>query len=256
MSEAIPNKPNLIGIIDALIDLFGEAQDTTVERAELNRNSVFNDILKRTANSDSRTIDSLNGGENGLYALVLSNKTLLDSLIQDNAVAGSVYLNYLVNIWNRNNSEETSEDDESRQLEHVLNLIEYYVFILSRNHDNSPFPNVVNAFGDGNYNFIGMETYPVARATAKRMREVEIQPGTLIKVQYDNSLTKDILSVTDVVEDSQEFVTMVMGAFAAESALVKLTNCARDSVFKGEHPSGDSLSGSRGPVGESNESNT
>lgn len=243
MPEVLPDQPNLIGIIDALIDLFGASQDTTVEKAELNTNSIYNDIFKRAASVDLQIIDSLNGGEAGLYALVLSNKTLLDSLINPNVIPGSAYLNYLVDTWNRTNSEEISEDDQSRNLEHVLNLTEYYVFILSRTQQNNPFPTVSNALGEGNYTFIGLNNYPVARTTAKRMREAEIHPGTLVKIQYDNALTKDILSVIDIVEDAPEFTQMVMGAFAAESALVQISNCARDSVFRGDHATGDPIGG-------------
>ena len=242
MPEALPDQPNLIGIIDALIDLFGASQDTTVESAALNRNSVFNDVIKSNMGIDNRTIDSLNGGESGLYALILSNKTLLESIINTNVVPGSSYMNYLVDIWNRNNSEEISEDDQYRELAHVLNLNEYYIFILSRTHQNNPFPTVSNVAGQGNnYSFSGLSNYPVARTTTKRMREEEIPPGSLVKIQYDNALTKDILSVIDIVEDTPEFTQMVLGAFAAESALVQVTNCARDSVFRGNHASGDQV---------------
>ena len=242
MPEALPNQPNLIGIIDALIDLFGASQDTTVESAALNRNSVFNDVIKNNTGIDNRTIDSLNGGESGLYALILSNKTLLESIINTNVIPGSAYMNYLVDVWNRNNSQETSDDDQYRELAHVLNLNEYYIFILSRTHQSDPFPTVSNVFGqNNNYSFSGLNNYPVARTTTKRMREEEIPPGSLVKIQYDNALTKDILSVVDIVENTPEFTQMVLGAFAQESALVQVTNCARDSVFRAEHASGDQI---------------
>ena len=74
----------------------------------------------------------------------------------------------------KNNSEEISEDDQYRELAHVLNLNEYYIFILSRTHQNNPFPTVSNVAGQGNnYSFSGLSNYPVARTTTKRMREEE-----------------------------------------------------------------------------------
>jgi hypothetical protein len=242
MPQALPGEPNLIGIIDALIDLFGATHAPNSRgagRGVLNTNSIYNDLFKRAQDKSFQAINSLNGGEPGLYALVLANKTALDRITSSVVTPGSVYLNFLIDNWNSDNTEEESEDDRARLIRNVLNLEEYYIFILSRTVGASPFPVISNSSDSNTYSYQGLNDYPVARLIPKRMRENEIKPGSLVRVQYDNAVQRDLLSIVDIVEDDSKFTDMVMGAFVAESAEASSSRSETNSSFTGNHASGD-----------------
>tara|TARA_R100001129_G_C5316657_1_gene246585 strand:- start:1280 stop:2674 length:1395 start_codon:yes stop_codon:yes gene_type:complete len=243
MPQALPGQPNLIGVIDALIDLFGASHTPNSRgsgRNVINTNSIYNDLFKRAENA-VRTINSLNGGEPGLYALVLANKTALDMLTSSVVKPGSVYLNFLIDKWNSDNTEEQADNDDARLIRNVLNLDEYYIFILSRTVGASPFPVISNSSDSDTYTYQGLNNYPVARTIPKRIRENNIKPGSLVRVQYDNAVQRDLLSIVDIVEDRSPFTSMVMGAFVAESAEASNSRGETNSSFTGNHASGDAI---------------
>jgi len=244
MPQALPGQPNLIGVIDALIDLFGATHAPNSRgagRGVLNTNSIYNDLFKRAQDKSFQAINSLNGGEPGLYALVLANKTALDRITSSVVVPGSVYLNFLIDNWNSDNTDEEADNDDARLIRTVLNLDEYYIFILSRTVGASPFPVISNSSDSNTYTYQGLNNYPVARTIPKRIRENNIKPGSLVRVQYDNAVQRDLLSIVDIVEDDSKFTDMVMGAFVAESAGASNSRGETNSSFTGNHASGDAI---------------
>ncbi len=79
---------------------------------------------------------------------------------------------------------------------------------------------------------------------SKRFKNTDLKSGSLIKVQYENAQTRDLLSVIDIVETDENFTGLVMASLEAKSAQSNIEQCATDSTLTGvTHPSGD-------PIGE------
>jgi len=236
--------PDMSGFIDALIELFGASQDVVPEDAQTAfGSSVYRSIFRDQSAIGQNLIESLNGGEAGLYALVLSNRA---SYEQQQAISENSVWNYLTNVWNNGNTEET-EEDPARSLTNILNFPEYYVFILSRSNQENPIPTVVssNENFSTEYIFLNLEAYPVARMVSKRFKNTDLKSGSLIKVQYENAQTRDLLSVIDIVETDEKFTGLVMASLEAKSAQSNIEQCATDSILTGvTHPSGDPVAGS------------
>lgn len=235
--------PDMSGFIDALIELFGASQDVVPEDIETAfGSSVYRSVFREQSAIGQNLIESLNGGEAGLYALVLANRA---SYEQQQTISENSVWNYLTNVWNNGNTEE-AEEDPARTLTNILNFPEYFVFILSRSNEENPIPTVVssNEIFSTEYIFLNLEAYPVARMVSKRFKNTDLKSGSLIKVQYENAQTRDLLSVIDIVETDENFTGLVMASLEAKSAQSNIEQCATDSILTGvTHPSGDPIGG-------------
>ena len=238
-------EPNLNGVIDALIDMFGTSQNMSANRDIRNDSYLYSDIFSRMKmmGTFSNSIQaSLNGGESGLYALVLANKTELENLYEP-SYAASTFWTYCINRMLPPTDDTTTAqrnvDEESLNLSNILSVPEYRVFILSKDQNAEPKP-MVTKFGD-TYAFAHLYTYPLARVTSKFLKKIVLNPGTLVRVQYENAQNKEMLNLIDVVEDDTIFTQMVMGAFLTDSASSADNSCSTDSEYTGQHAMGDSI---------------
>ena len=87
-------------------------------------------------------------------------------------------------------------------------------------------------------------SYPIAQAVSKRLRkeEEEISPGTLVRIQYENSINRDSPIISEVIEDRPEFTAVIMASMVARSALNQFATCSTDSSLSGvSHPTGDTI---------------
>ena len=83
----------------------------------------------------------------------------------------------------------------------------------------------------------------------------EIAPGTLVKIQYENSINRDSPIVTEIIEDRPEFTAVILASMVARSALNQFSTCSTDSSLSGvTHPTGDTLGESQQPEDELGES--
>jgi hypothetical protein len=239
----------LASIIEKLVETFNASNDKTVEDPTKRQiqSSVFNNKLKGTAlqQSENKIIQSFNGGEPGLYALVLRSEEIEAKQEGSPSSWWSMFLDI--------DGEEESEDLEVLKALELLNFKGYYVFILTNVGDDNPIPvTIPPSAGVPDYIYTNLDSYPIAQAVSKRLRteEEEISPGTLVKIQYENSINRDSPIIAEVIEDRPEFTSVILASMAARSGLQQFDTCGTDSSLSGvEHPSGDQI-GSAGSAAE------
>ena len=236
------------GVIDALIELFSASQNTggqTTEFGQSNKsvnNSFFKSLRAQSQRNITSSLQSLRGGESGLYALVLKNKLELEKETELKAIyeASSVW-NYLVNKLGVPNS---VEEQNAKALS-LLSFPEYYIFILSRTEGQNPIPSVAED-KSSKYSFLNIYSYPTAAITSSKLRKAsELESGTLVKIKYENAMTQEKPIIVEVVEEDPQFTTIVMASMIAKSAQNNVAQCGADSALTGvTHASGDVIGSS------------
>ena len=241
----------LASIIEKLVETFNASNDKTVEDPTKRQiqSSVFNNKLNSAAlqQVENNITQSLNGGEPGLYALILRNKEIEEKAEGTSTTWWSIFLDIA------GDGEEESEDLEILKALELLNFKGYYVFVLTNVGGENPIPSVLPPSDtETNYTYQNLESYPIAQAVSKRLRTEaeEITPGTLVKIQYENSINRDSPIVTEIIEDRPEFTAVILASMVARSALNQFATCSTDSSLSGvKHPSGDAI-GSAGSAAE------
>ena len=271
----------LASIIEVLVETFNASNDKTLEDPTKSQiqSSVFNNKLKNPAlqQSENKIIQSLNGGEPGLYALVLRSEeieakqegppsTWWSVIMEGAASAASVaetvdsqikstgkdILDVLAGpLYDRPPIPE-EELNALKALE-LLDFKGYYVFILTNVGNENPIPiTMPPTEGIPGYTYTNLDSYPIAQAVSKRLRteEEEIPPGTLVKIQYENAINRDSSIIAEIIEDRPEFTEVILASMAARSGLPQFDTCGTDSSLSGvTHPSGDAI-GSAGSAAE------
>jgi hypothetical protein len=242
-----PAVADVSGVIDALIELFSASQRTggqTSEFGESNKsvnNSFFKSLRAQSQRNITSSLQSLRGGESGLYALVLKNKLELEKETELKAIyeASSVW-NYLINKLDVSNS---VEEQNAKALS-LLNFPEYYIFILSRTEGENPIPSVAKD-NSSRYSFLNIYSYPTAAITSSKLRKSELESGTLVKIKYENAMTQEKPIIVEVVEEDPQFTTVVMASMIAKSAQNNVAQCEADSSLTGvTHATGDVIGSS------------
>ena len=91
--------------------------------------------------------------------------------------------------------------------------------------------------------------YSKAVITNKGIRDLDsLEPGTLIRVEYDAVDNKNTPVIVEIVEDKPEFTKMVVNSMKNRSALLSTIQCSTDSELGSiTHPTGDPI-GTEGDV--------
>lgn len=243
-------------IIEILVQLYGGPQENN--RLEISEDrspsSKFDNVLK-TSNllaTQSEFIDSVVTPIGGLYGIVLraspgqiSSTNLEATTTEQNlrSVGNSVWgaiLGAARGVY------ETFDDDEPALTLEVLKFPEYYVFIFANTSPDSPIPILVEENDVLEYDSI--TSYPKAIITNTKLREEILQPGTLIRLEYDGVDNKSIPVITEIVEGKPEFTRMVVNSMKNRSAFLSSTQCATDSALEGvSHSTGDVIGTSDQP---------
>tara|TARA_R110001606_G_scaffold157395_2_gene300434 strand:- start:499 stop:1263 length:765 start_codon:yes stop_codon:yes gene_type:complete len=237
----------LASIIEKLVETFNTSNDKTIEDVTKRpiQSSVFNNKLNSGAlqQVENSITQSLNGGEPGLYALILRSQEIEAKAEGTSTSWWSIFLDIA--------GEEESEDLETLKALELLNFKGYYVFVLTNVNAENPIPNVLPPSDtETSYTYQNLESYPIAQAVSKRLRTEteEITPGTLVKIQYENSINRDSPIVTEIIEDRPEFTAVILASMVARSALNQFSTCSTDSSLSGvTHPTGDTLGESQQP---------
>jgi len=264
---------HLASVIEKLVETFNASNDKPLEDPTKRQiqSSVFNNKLNSAAlqQPGNKIIQSLNGGEPGLYALILRSEEietkadgspstwwsiLMEGAIKAADVAEEVdtqvksgtkkLLDFLAgSLW-----DSTEKEDEKLDPVKALDLLNfkgYYIFILTNVSDDNPIPVVLPPTDtEPSYTYQNLASYPIAQAISKRLRteKENFEPGTLVKIQYENSINKDAPIVVEIIEDRPEFTAVIMASMAARSALNQFVVCDTDSSLSGvKHPSGDTI---------------
>ena len=237
-------------IIETLVEIFGTPQENN--RLEISEDrspsSKFDNVLK-TSNllaTQSEFIDSVVTPIGGLYGIVLRstpgaislNDLETTSLEQNLTNIGNSAWGLLVSAAS-GVAEAFDEDEPALSLD-VLKFPEYYVFVFSNVSPQTPIPLLSERQDVLEYDSI--TAYPRAVITNKNLREELLQPGTMIRVEYDGIDNKSKPVIVEVVEDKPEFTRMVMNSMKNRSAILSDIRCSTDSALQGvTHPTGDAL---------------
>jgi len=240
-------------IIETLVEIFGTPQENN--RLEISEDrspsSKFDNVLK-TSNllaTQSEFIDSVITPIGGLYGIVLRsapgaislNDLETTSLEQNLTNIGNSAWGLLVSAAS-GVAEAFDEDEPALSLD-VLKFPEYYVFVFSNISPQTPIPLLSERQDILEYDSI--TAYPRAVITNKNLREELLQPGTMIRVEYDGVDNKSKPVIVEVVEDKPEFTRMVMNSMKNRSAILSDIRCSTDSALQGvTHPTGDALGAS------------
>ena len=263
----------LASIIEKLVATFDTSNDKTIEDPTKKQiqSSVFNDKLKDTAlqQSENKIIQSLNGGEPGLYALILRSEEieakaeaegtpsswwsylvdLPETIVTAYATAAVYAAEAVVDLVVGTSAEEL----EALKALELLDFKGYYIFILTNVGDENQIPTVLPPTeADPDYTYQNLASYPIAQTVSKRLRteQEEMSPGTLVKIQYENSINRASPIVVEIIEDRPEFTEVIMASMAAKSGLEQFQACGTDSSLSGvAHTSGDVI-GSAGSAAE------
>ena len=256
----------LASVIEKLVATFNVSNDKTMEdlTKTQTQSSVFNNKLKGTdlQQAENKIIQSLNGGEPGLYALILRSQEI-EAIAEGNRSSWwSLIMDIPVVVGAAVDAAEEAvidlvfppeEEIEALKALELLDFKGYYIFILTDVGDENPIPFAVPPTEENpDYTYTNLDSYPVAQAVSKRLRtEVEeIAPGTLVKIQYENSINRDSPIVTEIIEDRPEFTSVILASMAARSGLEQFETCGTDSSLSGvTHPSGDQI-GAAGSAAE------
>jgi len=239
-------------IIETLVEIFGTPQENN--RLEISEDrspsSKFDNVLK-TSNllaTQSEFIDSVITPIGGLYGIVLKSAPgaiSLDnvqstSLRQNLTDVGNSAWGLLVSAANVSSTTEALNEDEPTLSLDVLKFPEYYVFVFSNISPQTPIPLLSERQDILEYDSI--TAYPKAVVTNKNLRQDLLQPGTMIRVEYDGIDNKSKPVIVEVVEDKPEFTRMVMNSMKNRSAILSDIRCSTDSALQGvTHPTGDAL---------------
>lgn len=237
-------------IIETLVEIFGTPQENN--RLEISEDrspsSKFDNVLK-TSNllaTQSEFIDSVVTPIGGLYGIVLRstpgaislNDLETTSLEQNLTNIGNSAWGLLVSAAS-GVAEAFDEDEPALSLD-VLKFPEYYVFVFSNVSPQTPIPLLSERQDVLEYDSI--TAYPRAVITNKNLREELLQPGTMIRVEYDGIDNKSKPVIVEVVEDKPEFTRMVMNSMKNRSAILSDIRCSTDSALQGvTHSTGDAL---------------
>ena len=262
LDNPAPGDPELANIlksaqiIETLVQIYGTPQENN--RLEISEDrspsSKFDDVLK-TSNllaTQSEFIDSVVTPIGGLYGIILRSAPGAVSL--DDLESSSLADN-LTDIGNsawgaivaaaKGVAEAFDEDEPALNLD-VLKFPEYYVFIFANVSPDSPIPILSQQIDVLEYDNI--TAYPKAVITNRNLREDLLQPGTMIRVEYDGVDNKSKPVIVEVVEDKPEFTRMVMNSMKNRSAILSDIRCSTDSALQGvTHPTGDPI-GTEGDV--------
>ena len=250
-------------IIETLVQIYGGPQENN--RLEISEDrspsSRFDNVLK-TSNllaTQSDFIDSVVTPIGGLYGIVLRPSPGAISLANLEATTTEQNLRSIGNsAWGAilgaaQGVYEAFDRDESALSLDVLKFPEYYVFIFANTSPDSPIPILVQEGGVLEYENI--TSYPKAVITSTTLREEILQPGTLIRVEYDGVDNKSVPVITEIVEGKPEFTRMVMNSVKNRSAFLSSVQCSTDSVLNGvSHSTGDPIGTSDQPDEELQES--
>jgi hypothetical protein len=255
-------------IIETLISLFSPVQENN--RLEISEDrspsSKYDNVLK-TSNllaTQAQFVDSVVTPINGLYGIVLRSTTFLT--ISEEDVDGNTLPENLANIagsaWSAivdaaNGIAEAFDSDEAAKSLDVLKFPEYYVFIFANTSPESPIPVLLPVTENSNDDFAALEyenitAYPKAIITNSAIRELDtLDPGTMIRVEYDGVDNKSVPVIVEIVENKPEFTRMVVNSMKNRGAFLSSEACSTDSVLGGvNHATGDPIGVSDQPDDE------
>ena len=252
-------------ILETLISLFAPSQENN--RLEISEDrspsSKYDNVLK-TSNllaTQAQFIDSVVTPINGLYGIVLRSTQIL-TISEDDTDGNNVSEN-LTNIassaWGAivdaaKGIAEAFDSDEAAKSLDVLKFPEYYVFIFANTSPESPIPILIPVEENNDDEFAALEyenitAYPKAIITNSAIRELDtLDPGTMIRVEYDGVDNKATPVIVEIVENKPEFTRMVVNAMKNRGALLSSATCSTDSVLNGvDHATGDPIGTSDQP---------
>ena len=257
----------LASIIEKLVVIFNASNDKPIEDLTKRQvqSSVFNDKLKGAAlqQSENKIIQSLNGGEPGLYALILRSEEIEvkaegtpstwwsilmgipETIVTSVDAAEQAVVGAAKAVAAKAAPPPSAEELEALKALELLDFKGYYIFILTNVGDENPIPTVLPPTeADPDYTYQNLASYPIAQTVSKRLRteQEEISPGTLVKIQYENSINRDSPIISEIIEDRPEFTAVIMASMVARSALTQFDTCGTDSSLSGvSHPTGDTI---------------
>ena len=243
-------------IIETLVQIYGGPQENN--RLEISEDrspsSRFDNVLK-TSNllaTQSEFIDSVVTPIGGLYGIVLRPSPGGISLANLEATTTEQNLRSLGNsawgaiLGTAQGVYESFDRDEPALTLDVLKFPEYYVFIFANTSPDSPIP--ILAQENDVLEYDNITSYPKAVITNTTLREETLQPGTLIRVEYDGVDSKSVPVITEIVEGKPEFTRMVMNSVKNRSAFLSSIQCSTDSILNGvSHSTGDAIGASDQP---------
>ncbi len=243
-------------IIETLVQIYGGPQENN--RLEISEDrspsSRFDNVLK-TSNllaTQSEFIDSVVTPIGGLYGIVLRPSPGGISLANLEATTTEQNLRSLGNsawgaiLGTAQGVYESFDRDEPALTLDVLKFPEYYVFIFANTSPDSPIP--ILAQENDVLEYDNITSYPKAVITNTTLREETLQPGTLIRVEYDGVDSKSVPVITEIVEGKPEFTRMVMNSVKNRSAFLSSIQCSTDSILNGvSHSTGDAIGTSDQP---------
>ncbi len=246
-------------IIEALVRIYSGPQedDRLITSEDSSPSSKFDNVLKKTnlLATQSEFVNSILTPINGLYGIVLrptpgmiSSTDLEASTLRDNlrSIENSVWGRILATAQG---IAETFDADEAALSLDVLKFPEYYVFIFANTSPDQPIPVLLE--GGDVLEYENIISYPKGVITDIKLREEILQPGTLIRIEYDGIDNKTAPVITEVIENKPEFTRMVMNSVKNRSAFLSSVQCSTDSSLNGiNHPTGDALGTSDQPEDE------
>jgi len=264
VSPALAAQIESARIIEKLVELFGIPQQSN--RLEISEDrspsSKFDNVLN-TSNLlgvQSEFIDSIVTPIGGYYGIILrpspSPAEIAASQAASTAARGTAALAGARSLPNSawgllikqaygttdSLSTDVSESEELEQLlsTETLKFPQYYVFIFSNLSPQRPIPLMVES--DTQLEFENITAYPKATVTNINLRIDDLQPGTMIRVEYDGVDNKTKPVISEIVEDDPAFLRIVMNSMKNRSSLLSSVQCSTDSALTAvSHPEGDAI---------------
>ena len=253
-------------IIEDLVQIYGSPQQNNrmSNDREQSPSSRTNNLLKNSGVSlpKAAIVDGLLTPINGLYGIVMRadpgaisstdfRSTPLREVVQrqTSSVWSSIITSARTGVSALADPLSLVSDDETEATPppetacSVLDIPRYVVFIFANSSPQTPIPVITQAGEVLTYK--SDLSYPRAILTNIYVRKEGIlQPGTLIRVQYDGQDNKSKPVISEIVENDPIFTRLVMNSMKDRSALLATTACSTDSALSGiSHPSGDAISG-------------
>lgn len=239
-------------IIETLIEIFGTPQENNrLETSERNApSSKYNNFLKGTnlLSTQSELINNISVPIGGLYGIVLrktpgaiSPRAAESSNAERGSISAGAAWRLILNNIPGVGSDPDNPDPALGMS--ALDFPQYYVFIFSNVAPETPIPIILER--DDVLDYVGIDSYPKAVIVNKNLREAEeLQPGTMIRVEYDGTDNRTKPVIAEIVESDTSFTRMVMNSMMNRSALLSESQCSTDSSLDGvEHPTGDAVAG-------------
>ncbi len=251
-------------IIEKLVELFGTPQQNN--RLEISEDrspsSKFDNVLN-TSNLlgvQSEFIDSIVTPIGGYYGIVLrpspNPAEIAASQAASTAARGAAAAAGARSLPNSawgllvkqaygttdSLSTDASEPEDLEQLlsTGTLKLPQYYIFIFSNLSPQRPIPLMVES--DTQLEFENITAYPKATVTNINLRIGDLQPGTMIRVEYDGVDNKAKPVISEIVEDDPAFLRIVLNSMKNRSSLLSSVQCSTDSTLTAvSHPEGDAI---------------